>query len=98
MFTWILNFVEKEIASTLLFSDSAMVPWGDLEERFEQQSYPKIFQVRYDIINLKQNSNTLVEYYNKLKVLWIELESTTRTVTCACGLVCKCGAFKETEN
>lgn len=46
----------------------------ELEERYKQSSAPKIYQIRNDLANLKQNDDCVVIYYNKLKVLWDELD------------------------
>lgn len=34
----------------------------------------KLYQMRFDLTNLKQNEYSVVNYYNKIKAFWDELE------------------------
>ncbi|XP_075499955.1 uncharacterized protein LOC142538526 [Primulina tabacum] len=56
--SWILNSVSKEISASVLFSESAANIWADLQERFQQSNGPRIFQLRRDLINLRQEQQS----------------------------------------
>ena len=43
---WILNYVSREIADSLLYHDLAAEVWHDLYERFHQNNGPRIFQLK----------------------------------------------------
>jgi len=43
--SWILNSVSQEIASSIIYIDSAEEMWNDIKERFSQQNGPRIFQL-----------------------------------------------------
>lgn len=89
--SWLLNSVSKEIAASIIYLDNAVDIWADLRDRFQQINDPKIFQLRHDIVNLKQDSASVSLYFTKLKILWEELNNY-RPV-CTCGKCC-CGGYK----
>ncbi|XP_075507387.1 uncharacterized protein LOC142544212 [Primulina tabacum] len=53
--SWLLNSVSKDILASILFADSAKEIWNDLKDRFQQSNATKIFQLRRDLITLKQD-------------------------------------------
>ncbi|XP_062093912.1 uncharacterized protein LOC133799940 [Humulus lupulus] len=54
--SWILNSVSKEISSSILYDESASAIWNDLKTRFHQRNGPYIFNLKKDLMNLKQDS------------------------------------------
>ena len=58
--SWILNFVSKEIAASILFSDTALEIWNDLQDRLKQSNGPRIFELRRNLLTLVQNTNRSV--------------------------------------
>lgn len=51
---WILNFVSKEIAASVMFSSLAWDIWMDLKDHFQQRNGPRIFQLHHELMNLRQ--------------------------------------------
>ncbi|XP_070053443.1 uncharacterized protein [Nicotiana tomentosiformis] len=45
VFSWLLNSLSKEIADSVLYSQSAKDLWSDLEDRFGQTNGAKLFQL-----------------------------------------------------
>ena len=80
---WLLNSVSKDISASILYSEAASETWSDLRERFQQSSGPRIFQLHRDLINLRQEKNSISSYFTKLKSVWEELNSF--------GPQCNCG-------
>lgn len=89
--SWILNCVSKEISSSLLFADTAMEVWKDLEERFSQSNAPRIFELRREFVHCLQDQKSVGLYYTKLKSIWEELSNFRPCCKCEC----KCGGAKE---
>ncbi|XLR13655.1 hypothetical protein S83_041593 [Arachis hypogaea] len=83
--TWILNSVSKEIASSLIFAGSAHEIWIDLGHRFQQKNRPRIYELRKELINLKQDSLSISQFFTKLKCVWEELCHFRPSVHCNCG-------------
>ncbi|XP_073020945.1 uncharacterized protein [Primulina eburnea] len=92
--SWILNSVSKEISASILFAESAAEIWQDLKERFQQSNGPRVFQLKRDLINLRQEQDSVSVYFTKLKTLWEEL--TSFRPMCNCGK-CTCEGVKKLD-
>ncbi|XP_073132877.1 uncharacterized protein [Henckelia pumila] len=92
--SWLLNSVSKDIAASILFAESATEIWNDLHDRFQQSNGPTIFQLRRDLINLRQEQDPVSVYFTKLKALWEELNHFRPL--CNCGK-CICNRVKKIE-
>ncbi|XP_057756496.1 uncharacterized protein LOC130975775 [Arachis stenosperma] len=90
--TWILNSVSKEIATSLVYTNSAAELWNDLKDRFQHGNGPRVFELKRDLMNLRQGTMTISQYFTKIKVLWEELNSY-RPVQCNCGDARLCKNF-----
>lgn len=90
--SWILNSVSREIATSVIYTDSAHEIWTDLRERFQQSNGPRVFQIRREMMTLNQGEDSIGVYYTKLKSLSEEL-SQLRPI-CSCGK-CECDGVKK---
>ncbi|XP_073027729.1 uncharacterized protein [Primulina eburnea] len=93
--SWLLNSVSKEISASVLFVESAEDIWKDLKDRFQQSNAPRIFQLRRELVNLRQDQDPVGIYFTKLKAIWEELNQF-RPV-CNCGK-CNCNGVKNIDN
>lgn len=93
--SWILNSVSKEISSSIIYLSTAAEMWKELKERFQQSNGPRIFQLKRDLMNVTQGSDSVSTYFTKLKTLWEELSHYN--THCTCGK-CTCGGAKEAEH
>ncbi|KAL5582148.1 hypothetical protein UlMin_014590 [Ulmus minor] len=89
--SWILNSVSKEIFASIMFASSAREIWLDLKDRFQQKNGPRIFQLKRELMNLRQDQNSVSIYFTKLKTVWEELSNYCPN--CSCGK-CSCGGVK----
>ena len=89
--SWILNSVSKEISASIIFAASAREIWLDLRDRFQQKNGPRIFQLRRELMNLRQEQSSVSIYFTKLKTVWEELSNYRPN--CSCGK-CSCGGVK----
>ncbi|XP_074307074.1 uncharacterized protein LOC141642244 [Silene latifolia] len=71
---WILSSMTPEVKSGFLSAKSAKELWSDIQERYGQSNAPLLFQLKKELRNLGQDTNYVVEYYNKLKRRWDEIE------------------------
>ncbi|KAB5524389.1 hypothetical protein DKX38_022138 [Salix brachista] len=71
--SWIQNAVSIDIKHTLAFVDDAQVVWTELKDCFTQQNGPRIFQLRRDLANLRQDRDSVSAYFGNLKTLWDEM-------------------------
>ncbi|KAA8523936.1 hypothetical protein F0562_010359 [Nyssa sinensis] len=89
--SWILNSVSKEISASIIFAASAREIWLDLRDRFQQRNGPRIFQLKRELMNLRQEQSSVSIYFTKLKTIWEELSNSRPN--CSCGK-CSCGGVK----
>lgn len=83
--SWLLNSISKDISASLLYTTSATAIWQDLKDRFEQSNGPKMFQLRRDLMNLRQDRSSISVYFTKLKTIWEELNHYRPACSCTCG-------------
>lgn len=50
--SWILNFVNSEIAVSIIYTESAADVWDDLHDRFSQGNDMRIFEIHQEIVEL----------------------------------------------
>ncbi|XP_075491094.1 uncharacterized protein LOC142529437 [Primulina tabacum] len=92
--SWLLNSVSKDISASILFANSAEDIWNDLRDRFQQSNGPRIFQLRRDLITLRQDQDPVSVYFTKIKAIWEELNHFRPM--CSCGK-CSCDGVKNLE-
>ncbi|XP_016485592.2 uncharacterized protein LOC107805989 [Nicotiana tabacum] len=88
--SWLLNSLSKEIAESVLYSQSAKDLWADLEDRFGQINGAKLFQLQKELSDVVQENSSVTTYFTKMKSLWDELDALNTFSACVCD--CDCGA------
>lgn len=83
--SWIQYSVSLEHRSSTAHANTTASIWNDLREKFSIQKAPCIFQLSKSVSQSTQD--TVSQYYNKLKVLWDDLEIYELMPTCTYGLV-----------
>lgn len=83
--SWLLNSISKEISASVIYLQTSAKIWKDLEDRFSQNNGPTIYQLRREMINLKQENNSVSVYFTKLKTIWEELKNFRPACICTCG-------------
>ncbi|KHN22843.1 hypothetical protein glysoja_020773, partial [Glycine soja] len=83
--SWLLNSLSKEMQVSILHCSSAKAIWDDLQERFEQQNGPLIFQLKHELITLQQGSMFVSSFYSKLHSLLESLSELKPSHSCTCG-------------
>ena len=53
--SWILNSLSKEISTSVIYLDTSIEVWKDLNERFSQSSGPRVYQLQKAIASLNQD-------------------------------------------
>ena len=96
---WIMNSVNKEIASSILFGGTARYIWNNLKDQFQQSNRPRIFQLRREFINLSQDQQSIGVYFTRLKAIHQDLcdFKPDFTCPCTCGGKAKLSEFAESE-
>ncbi|XP_028772106.1 uncharacterized protein LOC114729258 [Neltuma alba] len=82
--SWLVNSVDRQLATGIVFSSSARSVWLDLKERFHKADGVRIFSIHKAITSLKQGALSIPEYFTKLRDLWDEYDSLAPLPTCQC--------------
>jgi hypothetical protein len=85
--SWLINFVSKEIAASIIYIDSAADMWMDLHDRFSHLNGPRVFQLQQKMSSLSQENDSVSTYFTSLKGLWDELDHQEPLPCCTCGAV-----------
>uniref|UniRef100_A0A2N9IAK7 Reverse transcriptase Ty1/copia-type domain-containing protein n=1 Tax=Fagus sylvatica TaxID=28930 RepID=A0A2N9IAK7_FAGSY len=96
--SWILNSVSKDIASSVIYANTAQEMWEDLKERFAQGNGPRVFEIQKAISSLTQDQCNVSVYFTKLKSLWDELNNYRSFPPCSCGALKILTENKQHEN
>ncbi|XP_049390256.1 uncharacterized protein LOC125854717 [Solanum stenotomum] len=86
--SWLLNSLSKDIADSVIYSQTAKDLYTDLEQRFGQSNGAKLFHLQKELSDLVQDNTDVAGYYTKMKRLWDELESLNAENKCKCLCVC----------
>ncbi|KAL4597753.1 hypothetical protein ACB092_11G011500 [Castanea dentata] len=87
--SWILNSVSQEIATSIVYKDTALEIWNNLRERLSQGNGPRVFQLLKDIAGITQRQSSITSYFTQLNVLWDQLQKFQPFPMCSCGF-CTC--------
>lgn len=80
--TWIVNSVDKSIAKSIMYLETAQLMWEDLQDQFKQSDGPRTAEIHQQIYAEVQGSQTVSAYYTRLKQLWEELKNHEAPYTC----------------
>jgi hypothetical protein len=82
---WILNYVSKEIASSIIYITTCEEMWQDLKDRFSQGNGPRIFQLQKILTTFSQENSSVSQYFTRIKSIWDELNNYDPIPSCTCG-------------
>jgi hypothetical protein len=83
--SWILNYVSKEIASSVIYIENAADVWIDLKERFSPENGPRTYQLQKSLSSLSQEDLSVGAYFTCIKSFWDELSNYRLIPFCSCG-------------
>lgn len=63
IFTWIMNFVSREIMISIVYSTSVLQVWKDLSEKFNKINCSRFFQLHRDISLAQLGVQTIIEIF-----------------------------------
>ncbi|PKI33743.1 hypothetical protein CRG98_045865 [Punica granatum] len=75
----------------------AQTLWEDLRERYSQGNETRIYQLKAEIDNLKQEGMSIPKYYFQLKTIWVELDNYFEIPACTCSAARMYAAHREQE-
>lgn len=96
---WIFNTIELTLSSTVTYTETVKELWDDLRHRFSIGNGARVYQLKANLAACKQHGQTIVQYYQKLKMMWDELVHYEPIPICSCrGCRCRITAILEKKN
>ncbi|CAL1411708.1 unnamed protein product [Linum trigynum] len=95
--SWILRSLSPEIAQSVLWLNTAVEVWRDLQERFSIADLVRIADLQYEIYGLKQGDLSISAFFTKFRVLWDELKTYRPVRSCACVPRCSCAEYMRAD-
>lgn len=84
--SWLLNYVSIDIRNSIVYMKYASDIWIDLQVRYSQSNFPKLFQLRSEISHLTQGTLSIASYFSKFRVVHDELNYMITRPRCTCML------------
>ena len=73
--SWLLHSMQPEINQTYLFLSTAKEIWDAISQTYSKIGITtQVYELKCQIHATKQGSWSIIEYYNKLQSLWLELD------------------------
>ncbi|KAM0061566.1 putative RNA-directed DNA polymerase [Helianthus debilis subsp. tardiflorus] len=82
--TWILNSVSEELFLGQVCSKLASDVWKDLKETCNKIDGSVVFDLYQKINSFSQNGQSVSEYYNKLNIMWKQMDQILQLPSCTC--------------
>ncbi|KAH0654427.1 hypothetical protein KY289_032105 [Solanum tuberosum] len=82
--SWLMSSVNEELLSGIVYATSAYDVWKDLKERFDKVNRMRLYQLHREINSLIQGTDSVSNYFTKLKNLWSEYDVVVPAPTCIC--------------
>lgn len=70
---WIIDSMTQELFESLVYSQSTKELWDNITKRFGQSTEPLMFQLQYEVTNIKQGNLSVSIYHNRFKKCWDEI-------------------------
>ena len=71
--SWIFNTIEPSLRSTISYRETAKELWDDIQQRFSVRNGARVHQLKTEVSKCKQNGDTVMGYYSRLKKIWDDL-------------------------
>ncbi|GAU35381.1 hypothetical protein TSUD_57300 [Trifolium subterraneum] len=91
-----IEFIDGSIVVPTDQFDPSFRAWNrcNMLERFSQADLVRISELQQDLYALRQDSQSVTEFYSDLKLIWEELEIYLPMPTCSCRIRCSCDAMR----
>ena len=71
--SWIFNTIEPSLRSTISYRETAKELLDDTQQLFSVRNGARVHQLKTEVSKCKQNGDTVMGYYSRLKKIWDDL-------------------------
>lgn len=64
--SWIMNYVRKDLLSSIIYVSNAHKVWLDLKKRFDTVNRSRVFYLHREIVTFTQGTLSVSEYFSRL--------------------------------
>ena len=82
--SWPMNTVSEEFLSDIVYATTAFSIWADLKEGFDKVNRMRVYQLHKEITTLIPGTDSVSQYFTKLRTLWSEYDVVTPNPSCNC--------------
>lgn len=90
---WIMTSLERTVTKSVMYYNTAMEIWLNLEDRFGQSTSTQLYHIHEDLASLTRSEMSIADYYTKAKALWDEQDNVDPLSFCICN-GCTCDTTK----
>lgn len=91
---WIIASLERTVAKSVMYYNTAHDIWSDLEERYGKSSSAQLYTLQEELANLHQSSSMpIADYFTRMKSIWDEIDHLDPLPACVCS-DCSCALTK----
>ncbi|XP_074337540.1 uncharacterized protein LOC141674737 [Apium graveolens] len=87
--SWLIFNLDENIVKSVLFLRTVREIWEDLEARFGYASLAQVYSLEQQLLEVNQGSDSVSEFFTKIKTLWDGLNDADPLPHCTCKL-CTC--------
>ena len=80
--SWSLNVVHPRLRTSVAYTNTGKAMWETLRKHYAIDNALQIHQLKTSIANCNQGGLSVVEFYAKIKDLWVELENHYKIPLC----------------
>ncbi|KAJ1688075.1 hypothetical protein LUZ63_019465 [Rhynchospora breviuscula] len=92
--SWLFNSIDPALQPSIAYAETVKELWDNLKERFAIGNSTRIHQLKADIAAARQQGQSIVAYYTRLKSMWDELSNYLKVPMCTCQ-GCTCNMAKD---
>ncbi|XP_059294465.1 uncharacterized protein LOC132047432 [Lycium ferocissimum] len=82
--SWISSTVAPGLMTTIVYASNAKRVWEDFKERFAKSDLTRVYQLWTEVATLRQSTDSVTDYYTKMKNPWDEYDMTVPAPACGC--------------
>jgi gag-polypeptide of LTR copia-type/Retrotransposon gag protein len=87
--SWLFNSIDPALQPSIAYAETVKELWDDLKERFAIGNATRVHQLKADIAAARQQGQSVVAYFTRLKSMWDELSNYSKLPVCIChGCTC----------
>ena len=95
--SWLTNSINPILYDSIVYHETALDMWKDLEERFGHSNEQRIHELHCEIATMTQGATNVSSFFTRIKGAWDELNSHMTIPKCTCDAAMAWQAERDKE-